>query len=244
MRAVRLNRVEVFPLPALFIAVLALAATACTGESGAGGTSGAEAGPTTSAQAPSAEADESGPSVGPSLRTAFTDSLVLVANLEEAPLHLLPGDWGDLFHFRFADEVLTLEPESSPEVSRFMARVIEAEARRAGTADAGYDWLRRLDTSVLAYEAEADDVRWRLRQGHAWFALLPSSEVGPLLEREGFRLVPLASGADPDGWYRGDGGGAGVASATAGADGGEGDSGPVLPGDWLAVWAAEVRGRG
>lgn len=213
-----------------FPVILALAASACGGESGDAGSSPPEASPE------------------PVAGDGFTpDSLLLVANLDEAPLHLLPVDWPDLFHFRFADEVLTLEPRSSPEVRRFMAGVIEAEARRAGTVEAGYDWLRRLDTSVLAYEAEADDVRWRLRQGHAWLALLPSAEAGPLLEREGFRVVPLESGTDPDRWYRDSGSDAGGPPvASVGAEAGEAgpEDGSILPDDWLSVWAAEVRGRG
>lgn len=225
-RGVGAGRARLFAARPVLIMALALFAASCGGDSEAGRSSGPETAPSVSG------------SGGPA-----RDSLVLVANLEEAPLHLLPLDWPDLFHFRFADEVLTLEPRSSPEVRAFMAGVIEAEARRVGTVEAGYDWLRRLDTSVLAYEAEADDVRWRLRQGHAWLALLPSAEAGPLLEREGFRVVPLESGTDPDRWYRGsesDPGGPQVASG--GADAGEGGS--VLPGDWLSVWAAEVRGRG
>lgn len=183
------------------------------------------------------------------------DSLVLVANVREAPLHLLPADWADLFHFRFADEVLTLSPESSPAVRGFMEGVLGSEARRVGTVDAGFDWLRRFDAQVLAYEAEADDVRWRLRQGHAWLALLPASEAGPLLEREGFRVVPLTSGFDPSRWEVGpggpsfgDGGGAepgvrgGGEDVDVAADGVP--EGPDPPADWLVTWAAEVRGRG
>lgn len=165
--------------------------------------------------------------------TVAADSLVLVANVHEAPLHFIPGDWADLFHFRFADELLMLSPESSPEVRDFMAGVIRSEARRAGTVDAGFDWLRRLDNVVLAYETEADDVRWRLRQGHAWLAILPASEVGPLLEREGFQLVPLASGLDPDRWETDSGADADAAGET-----------PEAPADWYARWVAEVRGRG
>jgi hypothetical protein len=169
---------------------------------------------------------------------AGTDSLVLVANVREVPLHLLPPDWVDLFHFRFADEILTLAPDESPTVRAFMEGVMRTESRRTGAPDAGLDWLRRLDRVVLAYERDAADVRWRMRQGEAWMALLPSAEAGPLLEREGFQRVPLGSGADPTRW------GVGGASApdTPGAVDGASDP-PPIPEDWLARWAVEVRGR-
>jgi hypothetical protein len=162
---------------------------------------------------------------------------VLVANVHEAPLALLPRDWADLFHFRFADELLMPSPEDSPEVRAFMTEVIRAETRRVGTPDAGFDWLRRLDNVVLGYEREADDVRWRMRQGDAWFALLPASEVGPLLEREGFQVVELSSGTDPADWESEPGSG-----PESGPD--ASDEAVEVPGDWLARWGAEVRGRG
>ncbi len=181
--------------------------------------------------------------------TTGLDPLVLVANVHEAPLALLPRDWPDLFHFRFADELLMPSPEDSPEVRAFMAGVIQAEALRVGTPDAGFDWLRRLDNIVLAYEREADDVRWRMRQGDAWFALLPASEVGPLLEREGFQVVELNSGTDPGAWESAPG--AALRSApesAAGAAPDEGADAPAeaveVPSDWFARWCAEVRGRG
>jgi hypothetical protein len=159
------------------------------------------------------------------------DSLVLVMNSNEAPLHFTPTDWVDLFHFRFAEEVLMPSPESSPLVMDFMEGVIVAETRRTGVVDAGFDWLRRLDTTVLTYEDEADDIRWRLRQGHAWFAVLPASEVGPLLDRQGFELVSLRSGFDPSRW-------GGEDEAEEGVDA------PGAPSDWFNRWVAEVRGRG
>jgi hypothetical protein len=224
-----------------WMVALVIATVACGGGSGDEQSPGSEA-------ASGAMSTEPGGLVG-------ADSLVLVANVRAAPLHLLPADWADLFHFRFADEVLTLSPEVSPEVREFMEGVLQSEARRVGTVDAGFDWLRRFDTQVLGYETEADDVRWRLRQGHAWFALLPSSEVGPLLEREGFRVVPLESGFHPSRWEVGpgpasrpDAGGAdsGDTSRGEGADvTGEGIvEAPDPPADWLVTWAAEVRGRG
>jgi hypothetical protein len=224
-----------------WMAALVIGTVACGGGSGDEQSPGSEAASGASSTEPGGFVD--------------LDSLVLVANVREAPLHLLPADWADLFHFRFADEVLTLSPESSPEVRAFMEGVLRSEARRVGTLDAGFDWLRRFDTQVLTYETEADDVRWRLRQGHAWFALLPSSEAGPLLEREGFRVVPLESGFHPSRWKVGPG----PASPrnAGGADPGDPDRGegadvgadgiveaPDPPADWLVTWAAEVRGRG
>jgi hypothetical protein len=159
-----------------------------------------------------------------------TDTLVVVANLEEARLHLLPRDWQDLFHFRYAGRVVVLDPTTSPATAAFMESVLRAEARRTGVADAGFDWLRRLDRAASRYEADADDAVFRLRRGEAAFAILPSSAAGPLLERGGFEIVPMTSGADPDRWI---------------PEGGSEASGdPAPPADWLAIWATEVRGKG
>lgn len=188
-----------------------------------------------------------------SVETTGTDPLVLVANVHEAPLALLPEDWPDLFHFRFTDELLMPSPEDSPEIRAFMAGVIQAETLRAGTAEAGFDWLRRLDNVVLGYERESNDVRWRMRQGDAWFALLPASEVGPLLEREGFQVVELKSGMDPEAW--GSAAGTPVRSVSGDAPGSGSESAPEsggdaavegveVPGDWFTRWRTEVRGRG
>jgi len=198
---------------------------------------------------------EAGARLGPASDHAATtasarlDPLVLVANVNEAPLHLLPRDWADLFHFRFANELLMPTPESSTEVGAFMEGVIRAETLRTGTVDAGFDWLRRLDNVVLAYEGEADDVRWRMRQGDAWFALLPSSEVGPLLEREGFQVVELESGMDPASWASATEPAPGSAPESPSGSGAESSrdaaaGAPEIPGDWYARWSAEVRGRG
>ncbi len=163
-------------------------------------------------------------------RSGASDSLVVVANMDGARLHLLPRDWQDLFHFRYAGRILVLDPGTSASTRAFMEAVLRAEARRTGVADAGFDWLRRLDRATLRYEADADDAAFRLGRGEADFALLPVSGAGPLLDRPGFQIVPMASGADPDRWGR-----------EAGADS---SSGPEPPRDWLAIWAAEVRGRG
>lgn len=158
------------------------------------------------------------------------DTLVVVVNVEEARLHLLPRDWQDLFHFRYAGRVVLLDPTTSPATAAFMESVLRTEARRTGVADAGFDWLRRLDRAASRYAADADDAAYRLRSGDAAFAILPASTVAPLLERPGFDVVPMSSGADPDRW-----------PAAQGSDAGEA---PEPPSDWLAIWATEVRGKG
>lgn len=177
----------------------------------------------------------------PGPTSAPADTLVVVANLAEARLHLMPRDWADLFHFRFSGRVLVLDPATSPPTAAFMEGVLRSEARRTGVPDAGFDWLRRLDRAVASYEDDSDEAAFRLRRGEAAFAILPASEVGSLLDREGFAVVGMSSGAVPEEWGRGLG--------PAGSDGADPGTpgrgrGPEPPSDWLAIWAAEVRGKG
>lgn len=155
------------------------------------------------------------------------DTLVVVANTDSLPLTLLPRDWVDLFHPRFADEVVALDPRTSPATAAFLEGILRNEAERTGVAEAGFDWLRRLDRAVVAYDEEPSDAVWRLRRGEAWLGILPAALAEEILAREGFTSVPMESGARPVRWRSAD-----PASL------------PEPPGDWLATWGREVRGRG
>ena len=103
---------------------------------------------------------------------------------------------------------------------------MRAEAARTGVADAGLDWLLRLDRAVLDYYDDVDDAVLLFRQGVTPLLVVPRSWLLDLRLPDDAVMAPMESGArplpEPDAL----------------------DEAPPPPANWLRLWRADVRGRG
>lgn len=163
---------------------------------------------------------------------AAPDSLIVLVRADSVNRARLPKDWRELHHPRFDAQFLMPDPSVSPEARTFMEGVLLAEAARTGVADAGFDWLRRLDAVVLAYVEDMEDGIAAFRRGEVVVIALPSRMAGPLLSESWVVQAVMSSGAHPR-WP---------------ADGPDESGGaaapPRLPPQWLTTWRSEVRGTG
>ena len=87
----------------------------------------------------------------------------------------VPRDWMDLFHPRWADEVLLLDPGSDEATAFLMGAWIAREEERTGDMEAGFDWLLRLDAATEDYSTDIDRLMDRLRAGEGTIAIVPLS---------------------------------------------------------------------
>lgn len=155
--------------------------------------------------------------------------MVLVLQ-DSVPLNLSPRDWVDLFHSRFLERVSFPDPGSSPEAAAFMEAVLLHEAERTGDAEAGFDWLRRLDRAVLAYPEDPADGIGSFLRGQVSILVVEGRLAAELVQRTGVILAPMESGATPF-------------PRPSGEVEGPSGEGVRLPPRWLSTWRAEVRGR-
>lgn len=133
----------------------------------------ASASPTWSEEgAPRAVRDSLGRWVG-----LYAEPVVFAFHADHLSRSEAPRDWIDLFHFRWAEEVLVPDPEVAPEVAWLFADRIFRERRRTGQLIAGFDWLRRLDEAVLEYVSDPADVFRRLSIGEGRLAVVGLPEA-------------------------------------------------------------------
>lgn len=85
----------------------------------------------------------------------------------------VPRDWMDLFHPRWADEVLLLDPAADGATAFLMGAWIAREEERTGSLDAGFDWLLRLDAATKSYATGMDRLLASLRAGDGTIAIVP-----------------------------------------------------------------------
>jgi iron(III) transport system substrate-binding protein len=65
-----------------------------------------------------------------------------------------PKDWDDLLDARWKDKIIIRYPLASGTMRIIFSALIQREAQRTGSVDAGFAWLRRLDANTKTYAAE------------------------------------------------------------------------------------------
>ncbi len=110
-------------------------------------------------------------------QVSLISPFVIAFNREQVPLARAPTDWIDLFHFRWADEVLLLDPARNADAAHFVGAMIVQSLRDDDDIRRGFDWLLRLDASVDAYASDASDIIRSLGTGEALLSILPRHVV-------------------------------------------------------------------
>jgi iron(III) transport system substrate-binding protein len=100
---------------------------------------------------------------------SLVDPLVLAFDREQVSRSRAPRTWDDLRHFRWMGEVVAPDPQTTVTGTLFL---VSRVAAATGDANAGFDWLRRFDSSVLEYVENEELLLVRLRRGLGSVALL------------------------------------------------------------------------
>ncbi|MBM2841156.1 MAG: hypothetical protein HW412_1684 [Bacteroidetes bacterium] len=65
-----------------------------------------------------------------------------------------PNDWDDLLDPKWQDKIIIRYPLASGTMRIIYAALIQREVRKAGSVEAGLDWLLRLDANTKSYAAD------------------------------------------------------------------------------------------
>jgi len=96
---------------------------------------------------------------------SLLDPMVLAFNLDRLSRSRAPRDWIDLFHPRFAGELLLPEPGPDDGASVLLATHAYASQASYGDILDAIDWFGRLDGQCRGYEADERDLLRRLSRG-------------------------------------------------------------------------------
>lgn len=110
-------------------------------------------------------------------RPLLVTPFVIAFNHEEVSLTRAPTDWIDVFHFRWTDGIVTLDPDRSDAGGYFVASVVAHAVATEGDEQVGFDWLTRLDRQIGTYVPDSDEALRALRLGTASLAIVPWSVV-------------------------------------------------------------------
>jgi iron(III) transport system substrate-binding protein len=106
--------------------------------------------------------------------TTAVSPFVIAFNREKVPLGRAPTDWIDLFHPRWRDEIVMVDPNVVPEMSHFITgHLAHSVAEDGRDLVDGFDWLLRLDAATGAYVVSVDEAVRRLRMGNGLMTILP-----------------------------------------------------------------------
>jgi iron(III) transport system substrate-binding protein len=65
-----------------------------------------------------------------------------------------PHDWDDLLDAKWRNKIIIRYPIASGTMRIIFSAILEREAKRTGTTNAGFDWLLRLDANTKDYAAD------------------------------------------------------------------------------------------
>lgn len=103
------------------------------------------------------------------------DPLVIAFDRDQVSLGQAPRDWIDLFHPRWAGDVLVPDAPGSLAGALLVGTLMGRDLLEGGDGSGGLDWLRRLDATVREYPADEATVARYLIQGRGSFAVLRMS---------------------------------------------------------------------
>lgn len=114
---------------------------------------------------------------------------VIVYNSEAVPASEAPRDWDDVLDPKWRDKILIRNPNPSDSMRAIFGAMIWRFYKDTGSPDKGYDWLRRLDSSVHEYTADGTLMVQKLARREGLISLWDMPDVQLYKEKKG---LPLA----------------------------------------------------
>jgi iron(III) transport system substrate-binding protein len=112
------------------------------------------------------------------------DPLVIAFDRDQVSLSQAPRDWIDLFHPRWAGDVVVPDAPGTVAGSLLVGAPMARDVLQGGDGTGGLDWLRRLDATVGEYNGDEADAAGRLARGQGTFAVLRLSTVVDAMDRD------------------------------------------------------------
>lgn len=108
-----------------------------------------------------------------------------------------PKDWADLVDAKWKDKIVIRDVMPSGTMRTIYSAMVYQSFAKDGKPDAGYDFLRKLNTNTVSYAANPDDMYVQLDQGVGVITLwnLQDALIQPLKNKRPWKYVMPTSGA-------------------------------------------------
>ena len=114
---------------------------------------------------------------------------VIVYNSEAVRAEDAPHDWDDIIDPKWRDKVLIRSPTPSDTMRVIFGAIIWRFYKDTGSADKGYDWLRKLDANVHEYTADGTLLMQKLARREGLVSLWDMPDVRLFKEQKGFPVA-------------------------------------------------------
>jgi iron(III) transport system substrate-binding protein len=114
---------------------------------------------------------------------------VIVYNSEAVRAEDAPHDWDDIIAPKWRDKVLIRNPTPSDTMRVIFGAIIWRFYKDTGSADKGYDWLRKLDANVHEYTADGTLLMQKLARREGLVSLWDMPDVRLFKEQKGFPVA-------------------------------------------------------
>jgi iron(III) transport system substrate-binding protein len=107
-----------------------------------------------------------------------------------------PKDWDDLLTPAFKDKIVIRDVMASGTMRTIFSAMIYRQYANTGSADAGYEWLKKLDANTVVYSPTPDDMYIKLDRGVGTITLwnLQDALIQPLKNKRPWSYIIPASG--------------------------------------------------
>jgi iron(III) transport system substrate-binding protein len=121
---------------------------------------------------------------------------VIIYNHELLKPEEAPKDWDDLITPKFKDKIVIRDVMASGTMRTIFSAMIYRQNAAAGSAEAGYEWLKKLDANTVVYTPTPDDMYLKLDRGVGTVTLwnLQDALIQPLKNNRPWSFVIPLSG--------------------------------------------------
>lgn len=116
----------------------------------------------------------------------FTTPEVIMYNNRRVSEQEVPKDWDDLLDPRWRGKVIIRHPLASGTMRIIFSSIIQREATRSGSTDAGFAWLRRLDANTKTYAADPTQLYLKIAREEGLVTLWNLPDVVLQAETNGY----------------------------------------------------------